>query len=419
MSTRPTPSLRSIYFYLTNECNQSCPHCWINPTREGRYRGQLPRLKDYFRLIDAAVPLGLGFVKVTGGEPLLREETFDLLRYVATKGCRLALETNAMLVGPEAASFLAEHRVCTSVSLDGASASVHDHRRGLRGAFERTWSALNRMTRAGVPLSITTSVSRSNREEIPKILELLREMKGNAPLALKINPILPIGRARKMGSNGETLEPQELLDLVAEVCQELRPRYGRHSINIVLQLELTYFPLESLAQGSGKAGVYHCGFLNLLSVLADGSITFCGIGYHQPQLTMGNICEDYDLASLWSEHPTLQDVRSRVHHALEGVCGDCLFHPLCLGGCRASALAVGGSIAASPPSCQALYDSGHFPLSRLREPAASRYAALAPRLRRKTKTELSQVSQAPRRQTQDRLPVDSYPRTLEDSSPGV
>src|SRR6266545_4580290 len=371
----PVPPLRSIYFYLTDECNQRCVHCWINPAPEGRSQTQRPRLDDYCRLIDAAVPLGLKLVKLTGGEPLLREETFPIIRHVSQVGAQTLIETNAMLVGPREAELFREHRVSVGVSLDGSEPAIHDRRRGLPGAFERTWRALELMSGLGIPLTVVAAISRSNRDEIPKILHRLRNLDKKASLQLKINPIVALGRARKLAKNGDMLSPEELQELVRQVCAELIPWAKKQGIGIVLQLELAFFPIDSLMQGAGKAGVCHCGFLNLLSVLADGSLTFCGIGYEAPELTMGNIRGDYDLATLWNGHPTLQEVRSTVHHALEGVCGDCLFHPICLGGCRASALATGGSLAASPPHCQALYDAGLFPVSRLREPAASRYAA--------------------------------------------
>jgi SynChlorMet cassette radical SAM/SPASM protein ScmF len=370
------PPLRSVYLYLTNECNQHCIHCWINPALEGRSRGEKPALDNYRRFLDAAVHLGANFVKITGGEPLLREETFPLIEHVSRAGARAAVETNAMLVGHREAAAFQKHRVSVSVSLDGATAAVHDRRRGLPGAFERTWRAVKLMTSLKIPLTIVTAVSRSNRDEIRKVLELLRSLASEAPLILKINPIVALGRARALARQGDTLGPGELLDLVNEVCNDLRPWYQEHGIEIVLQLELAFFPIDSLLQGAGQAGVYHCGFLNLLSILADGSITFCGIGYEAPQLTMGNIRGDYDLPSLWSEHPILRQVRFNVRHALEGVCGDCLLQGVCLGGCRASALAMGGSLTASPPLCQSLYDAGLFAASRLREPAASRYAAI-------------------------------------------
>jgi SynChlorMet cassette radical SAM/SPASM protein ScmF len=371
----PVPALRSLYFYLTDECNQRCIHCWINPTVEGRSRTEHPRLDDYCRLIDAALPLGLKTVKLTGGEPLLREETLPIIRHVSRVGAGTILETNGMLVGPREAELFREHRVRVGISLDGSTPAVHDRRRGLPGAFERTWHALELMTGLGIPVTVTAAVSRSNLEEIPKIVELLAGLDKKAPLAFKINPILALGRARKMAHNGDTLGPEELLRLVGQVCDELIPWARQHGIGITLQLELSFFSIDSLARGAGRAGVCHCGFLNLLSVLADGSLTLCGIGYAAPELTMGNIRGEYDLAAIWRAHPTLSGIRSTVHHALEGVCGDCLFQPICLGGCRASALGANGSLAASPPNCQALYDAGLFPPSRLREPAASRYAA--------------------------------------------
>jgi len=385
------PPLRSIYVYLTNECNQRCPHCWINPALEGRYEAEPPALGDYYRFIDRALPLGLDYVKLTGGEPSLRRETWPLIEYASTAGLIVGLETNAMLLGQREVEFLRRHRVQVSVSLDGSTAPSHDRRRGLTGAFERTLRALHLLSEAEIPMTITAAVSRSNIGELPHILGLLQQVKGRAALDLKINPIVPVGRAEKMGRRGETLEPHELMELVLMVGERLVPEARPHGIDVLLQLELAYFPIENLARGLGTAGVGHCGFLNLISVLADGSITFCGIGYAEPELTMGNIRGDYDLPGLWREHPLLTRVRDQVHHSLEGVCGQCLFHSLCLGGCRAAALAVHGSVAASPPWCQALYDAGLFPTTRLREPEAGAYARHAPELRQAYEARLTQA----------------------------
>jgi len=368
MQTQPSvaPRLRSLYLYLTHECNQRCAHCWINPKVEGRYQGRRPGLADYQRFIDTALPMGLDYLKLTGGEPLLRDEVGPLITFARSRGVDVHVESNAMLVTAEHAEFFKRNDVQMSVSLDASTAAVHDRRRGLPGAFERTLRALGLLTEAGVPLTIVTSVSRSNLEEIPPILDLLATVKRKSPLNFKINPIVPMGRAVKMGRRGETLTPPELLDLARFVTDELSPRYRRHGISITLQLEIAYFSIDSLLHGGGRGGLGHCGFLSLLSILADGSITFCGLGYAKPELVMGNVCDDYDLPTLWAEHPLLTDVRRYVHGELEGVCGECLFHPVCLGGCRAVALAAGGSLAASPVWCQSLYDAGLFPPSRLR-----------------------------------------------------
>jgi AdoMet-dependent heme synthase len=365
----PPPPLRSLYIYLTHECNQHCGHCWINPTLEGRYCGRRPAFEEYRRFFDAAVPMGLDYIKLTGGEPLLRPEFRPLIEYAAAAGIAVQVETNGMLVTPEIAAFMKHHGVQTSISLDAATAAVHDRRRGLRGAFDRTMAAVEILGDAGVPVMIVTSISRSNLDEVPRILDLLVHLKRKAPLNYKINPIVPMGRAKHMERRGETLTPRELLDLAGSVTNDLTPRYRAHGIGITLQLEIAFFSIDNLIRGEGRGGLGHCGFLNLISILADGSITFCGLGYAAPELVMGNICEDYDLPELWRSHPLLAEVRRVVRGDLEGVCGECLFQPVCLGGCRAVALAAGGTLAASPVWCQALYDAGLFPASRLRDPA--------------------------------------------------
>ena len=376
-----SPPLQSIYIYLTDECNQMCPHCWISPVAVGRSRVSRPDIEQYTRFIDAALPLGLDYVKLTGGEPLLRKETFPIIEHAARCGAYAGLETNAMLVGEKEAEFLKKQRVHVSVSLDGSCPEVHDRRRGLKGAFQRTVRALKLLAQSGVPLTVTTALSRSNYGELEKILELLCDIKGSGRLDLKINPIVPMGRASFMKKSGETLQPHELLDLVESVRNEYLPRSRARGVGIVLQLELAFFPIDSILRREGTAGAGHCGFLNLISLLADGSITFCGIGYTRRDLVMGNIRGEYDLPGLWKSHPQMLAVRRRVLENLDGVCGSCLFHPVCLGGCRAAAVAVEGSIAGSPPWCQALYNAGLFPPSRLNDEAATEYARIAPRLK--------------------------------------
>jgi|GEM_PF-725208 len=375
------PPLRSIYIYLTDECNQRCPHCWISPTVKGMSRLNRPRVEDYCGFIKQAMPIGLNFVKLTGGEPLLRNEIFPIIEFASQLDVLVSVETNGMLVGEREAEFFKTHGVHISVSLDGASAEVHDPRRGVQGAFEKTIRALKLITEVGVPLTVVAAISRSNYNEIEKILELLCDIKRSSPIDFKINPITPMGRARRMVRCGEILNPHELLGLVERVRTQLIPKYSKHGIGIVLQLEIAFFPLESILQKAGTTGVGHCGFLNLISVLADGSITFCGIGYAARHLIMGNIREQYDLQWIWNHHPVLTDVRQKVYNALEGVCQVCLFHPVCLGGCRAAAIAAGGSVVASPPFCQSLYDAGLFPLSRIRPDTAAEYEVIAPRLR--------------------------------------
>jgi SynChlorMet cassette radical SAM/SPASM protein ScmF len=359
------PKLRSLYLYLTDECDQRCAHCWVSPSKVGGSTTRPPSLDRYQQLIDAAIPLGLRSVKVTGGEPLLSENAFPIIEHVTKRERQSIIETNAMQVGAAEADFLKRHRATVNVSLDGATAAVHDRRRGLAGAFARTLRALELLADRAIDLTVVTAVSRSNRDEIPGILELLRGLKREGSMCLKLNPVTLGGRAHSLARTGELFCAEELRDLATQFSEDLQPRYRKHGIDLILQLELPFFSIDALTRGCGQIGAHHCGFLTLLSTLADGSITFCGIGYETPSLVMGNIKEDYDLADIWYNHKKLKEMRSCLPGSLEGVCSVCLFRFNCLGGCRASAVAATGSMTASPASCQALYDAGLFPASRL------------------------------------------------------
>jgi radical SAM protein with 4Fe4S-binding SPASM domain len=253
-------------------------------------------------------------------------------------------------------------------------------------------TAVNLMTRAGVPLTVTCAVSRSNLGEIEKILELLSTLEARSSITFKINPIVPVGRARFLKHRGDTFEPHELLQLTETVREKLVPRFEPQGLSIMLQLEVAFFSIESLLKAQGTGCIGHCGFLNLISLLADGSITFCGIGYAQPELVIGNICEEYDLYKLWQGHPLVTQVRRKVRGELDGICGHCLFHPMCLGGCRAAAVAVTGSLWSSPPWCQALYDAGLFPATRLDDVAALEYGETAPLLRSACEARISSAA---------------------------
>ncbi|HSR70193.1 MAG TPA: radical SAM protein [Acidobacteriota bacterium] len=387
------PTLRSIYIYLTDECNQHCPHCWISPVLQGHSKVTRPSLEQYLQFIDDAVPLGLTYVKVTGGEPLLRPETLPIVGHASRLGAETTIETNAMLVGDKEVEFFAANGIHIGTSLDGSCPEAHDRRRGLKGAFRRTWRAVEAMTQAGINMTVTAAVSHGNLGEIDKILDRLRGIGGRrGKITFKINPIVPMGRAKFMKKRRETLYPHELLRLADRVGHELVPRYREDGLDIILQLELAFFPIHSIINAIGTSGAGHCGFLNLISLLADGSITFCGIGHEQRHLVMGNIRHGYDLRKIWEEEPLMQDVRRKVHRGLRGVCGSCLFHSVCLGGCRAAAVAVDGSLADSPPWCQSLYDAGLFPASRLDDEAAKEYQEIAPALRADYQAEVAAMA---------------------------
>jgi len=144
--------LNQIYFYLTEGCNLRCRHCWIAPKYQSEGNSYPALDLDLFKsIIEQAKPLGLTGVKLTGGEPLLHPEIYEILEYIRTEDLSLTVETNGVLCTAELAQKMA---ACTdpfvSVSLDGAEVETHEWVRGVEGCFEDALEGIRNLMDAGL-----------------------------------------------------------------------------------------------------------------------------------------------------------------------------------------------------------------------------------------------------------------------------
>lgn len=351
------PSLSSLYLYLSDRCNLRCRHCWISPEFSNEAQSGVP-LAWLKKIIHAARDLGLASVKLTGGEPFLYREIRPLLKFLAAEDLTVYIETNGSLLN---ASLVNHLRHCApgliSVSLDGASPAVHDSIRGVRGCFEATRKGLRILTEAGLPVQVIMTLQRKNCEEIPNLIALCEEIGAES---LKINHLLPCGRARQRFEHRENLPLEELIALYNEVDR----RWARRSnLEIFFDLPVAFRSAQDLRY----RGINECRIFNILSVLANGDYSICGIGQCAEELRLGSVYTD-SLEHLWTDHPILKDLRASLPAQLEPPCRDCIFRYQCLGSCRANAYVVSGSLQAAYFLCMDYKASGRFPGSRIVEP---------------------------------------------------
>jgi len=353
------PPLTNIYLYTTDECNLACKHCWVMPRRHGQALRPSVSVALLRRVIEQALPLGLQFVKISGGEALLRrDDILELLELLDGLDLDVRLETNGTLVDEEVADVLQRTGTPVSISLDGATAEVHEDVRRVDGCFEETLRALGLLRDRGVPVELVFSMHRHNRPDLDGVLRIAETLPDSW---VKINPIIASGRAVKMMQRGELLSAVEL----AELVEELEQREDELPVPVMVNAEPVFYSLRSIH--NRRPGGGRCGFRHLLGILADGSVSFCGMGYKYSQYVFGR-AEDVDLPELWNHHPVLAEVRSCIPESLEGVCGNCVFKWDCQGGCRSNAFDHQGSITAPTRNCQGLYEAGRFPRSRMIDP---------------------------------------------------
>jgi len=355
-----TPPLEQIYFYATRDCNARCYHCY-QPTFTVKDRsGDLSQSQidagTFLDLLRAALPLGLRAVKITGGEPLLRPDLRVIIEGVRRLGLAVSMETNAFLLDEDLADFLTAKEVDVSISLDGGSAEVHDSLRGLPGSFDRATRALELLAARGRDPKAIMAISRRNLADVEKVLAVV---KSRGCDRVKFNPVNSLGVAGRLRKTNVLLEVGEIMDLYARRA-ELE---ADHGVFLFLEGPPSFATVFETVTGHSAV----CPFAKILGILADGSISYCGVGNSCPELIFGKVtAEGFDIGDFWRTAEALVHSREVCGGLLEGVCGQCVLVSYCRGSCRALAYGELGSFAAPHPFCQTAYERGLFPSHYLR-----------------------------------------------------
>lgn len=171
--TRPSrlPALKSLFIYVTDRCNLSCPHCYYT----NHSRKDIPT-EAYKKMIDELAALGGTNVTLTGGETFLHPDLKEMLLY-GNGRCAASLLTNGTLIDEGWASFLGQiQNVSVQISIDGARRETHDAIRG-RGVFEKALRAVGLLQEAGLKnrINFATTIMAQNFDELPDIIRLAQD----------------------------------------------------------------------------------------------------------------------------------------------------------------------------------------------------------------------------------------------------
>ncbi|QSZ66683.1 SynChlorMet cassette radical SAM/SPASM protein ScmF [Methanofollis aquaemaris] len=350
--------LSQLYFYLTDECNLACRHCWIAPEYLNATTATSFLPFDLFvSIIREAQPLGLTAVKLTGGEPLLHPQFADIVRVVRDEKLRLVIETNGTLMTSEIAEDIAACKgAFVSVSIDGADAATHEWVRGVPGSFEAACAGVRHLADAGLRPQVIMTVMQRNQYQIEAVVRLAESLGAGS---VKFNLLQPTARGETMHARGEALGIKELVTLGRWVEDELA---SRTDIRLIYGHPPAFKPLGQIF-GSDGDGCGVCGICWILGVIANGSYALCGIGETVPDLVFGRAGRDR-LADVWEQTPVLNEIREKLPQGLTGVCGRCLMKGRCLGRCLAQNYYTNGDLWTPYWFCEEAERAGVFPETR-------------------------------------------------------
>ncbi len=342
-SQLPTP--RVLYINPADGCNLHCKHCWVN---EGSRTGKLLSLEQWKDLLTQAKALGAGYVKLTGGEPLLYKDIVPLYRFTADIFPQVAIETNGTLQ-PDGLweTFLNKKPFHVSVSIDSANPDIHDEFRGGTDAWKKTVAFAKKLVEHGINNQVIMSIADLRRQPVKDMARLVEKL---GVSTLKINFIIPSGRGKN--NNFSRNSPiKEILDFIAWIHEEM-PDWVLPSVPAAL------LPVNHLK----KLG--YCPVRNLMGVLPDGIFSLCGVAFSRKDMAWGKFPET-SVQEAWENSPVYRMIRSSVPGHLEGVCRRCMHKNSCAGRCVVNNLETGGSITSPDILCQRAYDAGLFPETRL------------------------------------------------------
>jgi len=361
-SPRPadkTPNLRLVAWETTRNCNLACVHCRASATT-GPHTGEL-NTGEALRLLDQIAQVGRPIVILTGGEPLLRDDIFDIAAYGSRKGLRMVMAPNGTLVTEEIAHRLVACGIKRiSISLDGATAQVHDRFRKVEGAFEGALRGMEMAKRAGLEFQVNTTITKTNLDQIPAIQQLAIRL---GAAAHHIFLLVPTGRGKYIVDSA--------ID-AAEYERTLNWFYDQRD-KTPLELKATCAPhyyriLRQRARAEGRSVSFKTHGLDAVTRGCLGGIGFCFVSHRgdvQPcgflSVNCGSVRQS-SFAHIWQHAEVFSALRD--YDKLKGKCGICEFKRVC-GGCRARAYEATGDFLSEEPLCsyvpQRAKEQGNMP----------------------------------------------------------
>lgn len=314
---RPNPELRSLFLEITPFCNEHCLHCGSR-CGDIDVSGMLTK-EEIFKVLDEFkrdFDVKKTRLCVTGGEPLLRPEFFEIMEYAHSLGIQWGMTSNGTLITKEVARKLKDSGLRTvSISVDGLKDN-HEWFRQSPGCYEKTIEGIKNLIEAGIShVQITSVIYHKNINELPK---MYKEFQKVGVRSWRVINIEPIGRAK---DNADLMlsvdEYKKLFKFIRDnrFKNEMEVCYGcSHYLGVEMEAEVRkwYFLCN--------AGVYTA------SIMYNGDIGGCLDIERRPELIQGNVRND-GIKETWEN----KFENFRNDYRKTGKCADCPDYQFCAG----------------------------------------------------------------------------------------
>jgi len=354
-----------VIWEMTRACDLACVHCRA-AAQSRRSQFELTS-EEGFRLLDQAAELQPKVFVITGGDPLKRDDLYDMIAYAKSVGLEPSVTPSATpLLTPEAIAKMKERGVKRlAISLDHYDRASHDDFRRVPGSFDLTLRAIEAARDHDIPVQINSTVSKRTAADMPKLAALLSNYSNVVMWSVFF--LVPTGRAK----TADMIAPHEIESLFGElhaisksVPFDVRTTEAMHYRRYVMQQQgaVPIDPATGLVDASTMFMHQrrHLGVQMQTGAItrapkgvneAKGFVFISHIGEVYPSgflpLKAGNVKKE-SLVDLYRNSDLFRRLRDTSN--LKGKCGVCEFRELC-GGSRSRAWSMTGDAFASDPTC--------------------------------------------------------------------
>lgn len=325
--------IREINLQVTNRCNLRCIHCSVD---SGRLK--LPELSfnEIVKVLDDAMEFRPEEMHITGGEPLLREDVFDIIHEGKARNFFIQLQTNGTVLTQFNLDRVLDCEANRLViSVDGADAAMHNSIRGWDNAFQKTLDTIRTLLASGISVRVNTVVMKRNMHQMPELMRTMIELGVDVHTFFYFSPV---GRGRNIPS--EWIGPEEwgrFVSMLKGHYDSLPPSKTRVTV------ERSSYGSEDQARMGSECRAYN---RDLAYIRSDGNVYPC-IFFVLSPYSLGNVRQQ-PFNSIWKNSKTWE-IFDKLPD--ENPCAGCKLLASCRGGCRGYAYAHLNKPLSPDPRC--------------------------------------------------------------------
>lgn len=327
-----TKNMNHISWNVTKKCNLYCKHCYRESSPDEKVDNELTT-EEGKKLLRDMKKANLGTIVFSGGEPLLRPDIFQLIKYACSLGIMPLMGSNGTLITPEVASRLKSSGLkAIAISIDSLNEKTHDEFRGKNGSLKKAMTGIKNAIDAGLRVQVNTTITKYNLDDIDEVMEYAKKV---GSLSSHMLFLVDVGRGKKIEAT--QLNKKEYKDTINKIIEK----------DIGIRIKPTCAPqykVEALFKGISAVGGRGCiAGISYCSILPNGDVHICP---YTPVKVDSIREKDFD--DIWENNDTF--LKLRDYNQYKGRCGSCKYIDIC-GGCRARAFSATGDWLEADPYC--------------------------------------------------------------------